>query len=1119
MTRQIRYIFFLLFCSLWHSSFTQNIVVPTLNFESTTRDTVVTFPDIDHNNYEKILMYYTMRCHDGLVSTTSNRNLGCREWDYSCNTYIVDSTRVDSVKASAPEYIVTGYSGDDFAFTDIPTFQYFQSTHKDVTYLDTISETEFTIFSGDSLDVYPFLENGQAGKFDYTFDIVKLNSLNIDTVTGMRLTAPSSSVTLSNLIIQFRHLSENQWETVYHNDVTISSEDSVIKFFNNLIWNQQEDVLFRISYDGCSESDYIPGFDVGAQTNIIYDLDDNNYVQFNGGGHIAYEEALPQISQEITVSFWSKGSDNLPLNTTIFESQDKDNRRQVNIHLPWGDQNVYWDCGNDGSGYDRISKAAPPNVYKNNWNHWAFTKNATTGEMKIFLNGNLWHSGSNFFKPIDMQKFKIGSSVNTTRFYTGEVENFRIWSKALDEAAIKSYMFEKIDDQSILEDLVLNMNFNSVLDLNGMVTDNSMNQLDLSISGFIGQRPWRSQDIFLDQTQTAYVPNLTLIKGQYDIAISDVLKLDSIANIPYFVEHYVVVNNERVIDLQSFLYQAGPQQITDEQGAIVGTINVTEQGVYNLTTLLDYYIKTPMAYEIMSFVTPYGIGVDFGLDGETWVFDVTEFGPILKGAKRMYLSRGGQWQEEMDIQFEFIEGIPERDVIDIEQIWRVDMVNNQDIRNDVRFEPVSLKYDPAIDKYMVKTAITGHGQEGEFIQRTHYINIGTFQDSWRAWKECGFNPVQPQGGTWVYDRAGWCPGMATDVRWFDITEFLQFLDSTTLDYTMDLASGDSRYIVNSQLIKYGTANKTVDAGIIDVLNPSERIEYAHFNPNCNAPEIVVRNSGSQVITELDIEYGINGTILGTENWTGIINFESSRNITLPLDLSAYNGGDEFFAKVILVGDEYQNNDVITSNIPQFDGYSKDVVIELRTNNAGQETSFSVTDSEGNVLVQRQGSLLNNTATYRDTLRNLNGCYNLLVSDSGSDGLSWWAAPNDGSGYLRIKSLDGDWFLFNPDFGAGINYNFSAGITTSVENLELIDVNIYPNPTTGMIHFSNLSSFNNRIHISVFDQLGQYVHGQYYNKEFLLNSNLNMLSEITPGVYTIHISDDQKQAIKKVVVAR
>ena len=63
-----------------------------------------------------------------------------------------------------------------------------------------------------------------------------------------------------------------------------------------------------------------------------------------------------------------------------------------------------------------------------------------------------------------------------------------------------------------------------------------------------------------------------------------------------------------------------------------------------------------MSFQIMSFVTPYGLGLNFGVDGKTWYFDVTDFAPILKGNKRITMSGGGQWQEDMDIKFLFIGG-------------------------------------------------------------------------------------------------------------------------------------------------------------------------------------------------------------------------------------------------------------------------------------------------------------------------------------------------------------------------------------------------------------------------------------------------------------------------------
>ena len=94
---------------------------------------------------------------------------------------------------------------------------------------------------------------------------------------------------------------------------------------------------------------------------------------------------------------------------------------------------------------------------------------------------------------------------------------------------------------------------------------------------------------------------------------------------------------------------------------IDGTINIAE---------LNYYNRYPMSFQIMSFVTPYGMGVNFGEFGESWYFDITDYAPVLKGQKQMTISGGGQWQEDLDIKFHFIVGTPPRDVLEMQQIWR-----------------------------------------------------------------------------------------------------------------------------------------------------------------------------------------------------------------------------------------------------------------------------------------------------------------------------------------------------------------------------------------------------------------------------------------------------------------
>ena len=92
----------------------------------------------------------------------------------------------------------------------------------------------------------------------------------------------------------------------------------------------------------------------------------NDYsLEFTGSERVEIRKPMDDISKEITISFWQYGASNLPVNSTIFEGRDNANRRQVNVHLPWGNSQVYWDCGNNGSGYDRINLPALPFDFNN----------------------------------------------------------------------------------------------------------------------------------------------------------------------------------------------------------------------------------------------------------------------------------------------------------------------------------------------------------------------------------------------------------------------------------------------------------------------------------------------------------------------------------------------------------------------------------------------------------------------------------------------------------------------------------------------------------------------------------------------------------------------------------
>lgn len=87
------------------------------------------------------------------------------------------------------------------------------------------------------------------------------------------------------------------------------------------------------------------------------------------------------------------------------------------------------------------------------------------------------------------------------------------------------------------------------------------------------------------------------------------------------------------------------------------------------------------------------------------------------------MDKGGEWQEEMDIKFAFIKGIPPRQVLSVQQIWPADAYGFTSILSNQQLEPRTITYKPEVKSMKIRTVATGHGQEGEFIPRTHSLLV------------------------------------------------------------------------------------------------------------------------------------------------------------------------------------------------------------------------------------------------------------------------------------------------------------------------------------------------------------------------------------------------------------
>ena len=243
----------------------------------------------------------------------------------------------------------------------------------------------------------------------------------------------------------------------------------------------------------------------------------DRYMRFDWQDEVKVpKEAFQQVSNEITIMLWQFGDPNVqPQNGTIFEGVNSLNQRVLNAHLPWSNSNVYWDAGYNG-GYDRINKLASTQDFEGRWNHWAFTKNCTTGEMKIFLNGALWHTGVNLDNVmLDIQRFSIGGATGWSNFYNGSVDEFAVFNVALDEATIMQWMRRDLNSEHpFWNNLQVYYTFNE--DDGEQVFDASGHGHHAWMHGNADRIAYRGDELYRNAQISSVRPILQLKRGVYE---------------------------------------------------------------------------------------------------------------------------------------------------------------------------------------------------------------------------------------------------------------------------------------------------------------------------------------------------------------------------------------------------------------------------------------------------------------------------------------------------------------------------------------------------------------------------------------------------------------------------
>ncbi len=1116
------------------------ITVQTFTWDSTSRAGWFTFPDLPLEDIERINMIYNMRCHGAVVG---NGQTGCREWDYSCNTFITDTTMTDSSLANHPKYIIPNFSGSAFKYSNSPTSGCiaFQQTRSAV---DQIENKKISAL-GQANQTLNLLNNNQKMYLLYSKDECINSGLEKGLIHALRFHFEKDQSKFSFLKIKMKNILDSElspqyvsldnMQEVFFSDVDIATSGiTELLLKSPFPWDGVSNLLIELSYNTMSgNNNSLLGDNTIGKNMCLTAANEQYSLLQNGNRGIALDKSkLNNISNEITVSFWSYGtSEILPVNTTAFEGYDSLNRRQVNVHLPWSNGSIYWDCGNDGSGYDRIEKPANSDEFEGKWNHWAFTKNAQTGIMNIYRNGVLWHSGTGKRKKISINQFTLGGNIDGQLSYFGRLSQFCIWNRALDSSTIKNWMLAPGDinhpyNSSLLYYFPLNDHSSSI------IQDLSSNPKSIQIQQLINWSLEKGRNIITGLKTSVIRPSIQFVQGTpKNLTNTSIQVLEEFTQPLTQVSEYHIQKGRAVVKQSYSVYPAGNYIIRNESNDSVGLKIIAEDGQFVLENI-RYQYYSPAKFELLSLVSPYGINLDLTKDGKNFVFDVTDYAPILRGSKRMTMELGGEYQEEFNIKFQFIKGKAARPVKSIQNVYTFNRGWFGNILKDEVFEPRQLQMNPEANTFKLRTTITGHDQNGEFVPISHYLKVNGSKSNTKhdftVWKECADNPIYPQGGTWIFDRAGWCPGAASDVHFLDISNQVEPGRSATIDYGLNASQLDAaNYLVSCQLVSYGEAVYKVDAGMESIVRPnSERVEFERFNPSCSRPSIYIKNFGKDNITSITIQYYVmNGSKL-EYTYTGLIKPLEIRNIDLPIDqMSFWTSSPEtkFVVEIIKVNgqsDENPRNNKVVSNFKLVKSFNFDPVFELRTNNVEGDNSFSISDMNGNVLIE-QTNLTANTTT-QEVLSLPNGCYTLKVTDLAQDGLSFWFFPEYGNGFTSLKRKVNNSLIvaqgFKPDFGAGFQFDFIINKVNSVNNHNpSYLLSVYPNPSFGEISIEFQSTTAREVECTIVNSIGEEINEKKLIRLNDRNFEKLKIENLNPGMYILQLIVDGEKISRKVIV--
>ncbi len=510
--------------------------------------------------------------------------------------------------------------------------------------------------------------------------------------------------------------------------------------------------------------------------------------------------------------------------------------------------------------------------------------------------------------------------------------------------------------------------------------------------------------------------------------------------------------------------------------------------------------------EIGRMLTPYGSIYDNGWQW-SWEVDVTDYAMLLRDSVEIEYQHSGYepntvgWA--LTIDFEIILGPEVVKPLGYTALWQGNF-RYGDPENPIEETLVPITYDtkPGSTISRLRIQHTGHGADrprhcSEFCSRWREIRIDDqLVDQRDMWKECASNPLFPQGGTWIFDRAYWCPG---DLQQPDIIDIPVDPGSHTLSMTMEPYTATDNIQANESiqafLFHYTDPLKRVDMAVEDIVVPTDKQQFSRLNPASFNPRVIIRNLGKDNLRSANIKYGTAGFEQRVYKWKGDLAFNQATVIILPGPVNANPGENNFVVTAERPNgkkDGWMGDNTLNASFTAPMLLPTDMIVKYKTNGKPEDNSIHIVDGIGDTLYNKKPVGLEANTLYVDTLHLAAGKYELTLLDSAGDGLQFWFNPRQGDGYLRLFDIENRLIhVFEGDCGNGQFLAFEASPDFKTDTtIARYAFSMFPRLTDDKIELDVLASIPSPMTVEI------TVDGKLQEK--------HEYTEVKEGIFTYHI---------------